>query len=123
MPKTIERKTHKIDATGKALGRLATEISVLLQGKHKPSYEPRIDNGDFVHILNINKVKFTGKKVEQKDWKRHSAYPGGLKSLSMKELVEKGDYERILKLSVDKMLPKNKFRVERIKRITFGTVK
>lgn len=123
MAKKFERKTHRLDATGKPLGRLATDIAVLLQGKHKPEYEPEIDCGDFVHVLNIEKVKFTGRKPEQKVYYRHSGYPGGLKETVLKELLDKGEFEKVLKLSVDKMLPKNTHRISRIKRITFGSSK
>jgi len=123
MTKNIERKTHKLDAAGKPLGRLATDIAVLLQGKHKPEYEPEIDMGDFVHVLNIDKVKLSGKKPEQKIYYRHSGYPGGLKETVLKQLLEKGEFDKVLKLSVDKMLPKNKFRTPRLKRITFGNTK
>ena len=119
MAKQIVRKTYKIDAAGKPLGRIATEAAIHLIGKDKPSFEPNIDNGDFVHIVNIDKVKFTGNKVEQKKYYRHSGYPGGLKETEMKTLVEKGMYPEIFIKTVDKMLPKNKFRTVRLKRITF----
>ena len=119
MAKQIVRKTYKIDAAGKPLGRIATEAAIHLIGKDKPCFEPNIDNGDFVHIVNIDKVKFTGNKVEQKKYYRHSGYPGGLKETEMKTLVEKGMYPEIFIKTVDKMLPKNKFRTVRLKRITF----
>ncbi len=79
--------------------------------------------GDFVHVLNIDKVKSSGKKPEQKIYYRHSGYPGGLKETVLKQLLEKGEFDKVLKLSVDKMLPKNKFRTPRLKRITFGNTK
>jgi large subunit ribosomal protein L13 len=123
MAEKITRQTHKIDATGRPLGRLATEVATLLIGKNKPSYEPQIDAGDFVHISNIDKVKLTGNKIEQKKYYSHSQYPGGLKEVPMKKYVEQGMYDEILKRSVDKMLPKNKFRTPRLKRITFASTK
>jgi len=123
MAKKITRTTQKINASGKAVGRLATDIAVLLQGKNKPGYEPNADIGDFVHIINIEKVKFSGNKVEDKKYYSHSGHPGGLIVTPMKKYVEAGDYESIVLKSVDKMLPKNKFRVPRLKRITFGKEK
>jgi len=75
----IERKLHKIDASGKAPGRLATQIAIILRGKNKPEFEPHIDAGDIVEISNADELKFTGKKIEQKKYHRYSGYPGGLK--------------------------------------------
>lgn len=120
MAKQIIRKTYQIDAAGKSLGRIATEAAIHLIGKDKPGFEPNIDIGDFVHVKNIDKVKFTGNKVEQKKYYRHSTYPGGLKEIELKSLVEQRKYPDIFIKTVDKMLPKNKFRTARIKRITFG---
>ena len=87
--KDIEREWWVIDATDKALGRIATQIAKLLMGKHKPIYAPHIDTGDYVVVINAAKVKVTGKKAEQKIYYRHTGYPGGLKSPSFKEVFSK----------------------------------
>ena len=123
MAKKIERKNHKIDATGKPLGRLASEVAILLIGKNKTEFEPHMDVGDFVHITNVDKIKHTGNKIDARIYYSHSMHPGGLRELPMKKLIEEGKFEDIFKRTVDKMLPKNKFRVTRQKRITFGKAK
>jgi len=115
MPK-IERKRHIIDAEGKVLGRLATEIAKLLIGKHKPSYTPHIDGGDFVEVKNASKIVLSGKKWEQMVHYRSSNRPSGVKSVSVKKLREE-EPERILKHCVEYMLPKNKQQAIRIKRL------
>lgn len=109
----IERKTHKIDAEGKVLGRLATEIATLLRGKGKVNFLPHIDNGDFVVVKNSDKIKTTGKKIEQKVYYSYSGYPGGLKSKKMKDISR----AEALKRAVWNMLPKNKLRKDMIKRL------
>jgi len=114
--KKITRELHKIDATDKAIGRMATEIANFLRGKHKPEYQPNIDLGDTVQVENIKQAKFTGNKLEQKEYHSYSGYPGGLKTKKMKELLEKNPAE-ILKKAVWNMLPKNKLRSEMIKRL------
>lgn len=112
----IERKIHTIDATGKVLGRLATEIAILLRGKQKATFLPYKDAGDFVTVKNIKNIKITGNKLEQKKYYHHSGYAGGLKEVPMKELLEKRPAE-VLKKAVLGMLPKNKTREEFIKRL------
>ncbi len=112
----MQRKTHTIDATGKVLGRLAAEITVLLRGKYKPDFAPYKDEGDFVVIKNVGKMKFTGKKIDQKKYYHHSGYLGGLKEKSLKELLEENPPE-ILKKAVWGMLPRNKLREKMIKRL------
>ncbi len=114
----IERKIHKIDATGKVLGRLATQTAQLLMGKGKASYRPNIDNGDIVVIQNVKKMKITGKKLEQKKYYHHSQYPGGLKSKKMGEVFLKNP-EEVFKKTIWNMLPKNKLRKPRVKRLKF----
>ena len=118
MTKT-ERKLHKIDASGKAVGRLASEIAVILRGKNKPEFEPRLDNGDIVEVANIDKLKFTGKKLDQKNYFRYSGYPGGLRTESMKKLRQSrpDGAAEILKRAVRKMLPPVKFRRDVLKRL------
>jgi len=112
----MERKIHTIDATGKVLGRLASEIAILLRGKHKPNFVPYKDMGDFVVVKNIEKLKFTGKKLEQKKYFRHSEYLGGVKEISLKKLFQEKP-EEVLKMAVFGMLPKNKLRANMIKRL------
>ena len=114
---TIERKIHVLDATGQSLGRLATKIAVLLRGKQKVNFVPHLDVGDFVEIENIHKMKFTGNKYDQDVRYRHSQYPGGLKTIPFKTLWEKNP-EKVLKKTVEGMLPKNKLRKFWIKRLT-----
>jgi len=114
----IQLKTHTIDAAGKVLGRLASEIAVLLRGKNKPNFVPYLDRGDFVVIKNVNKIKVTGKKAEQKKYYRHSGYLGGLKEITFKKIFEK-DPALVLKKAVFGMLPKNKLRAKMIKRLKF----
>lgn len=112
----MKRETHTIDAANKVLGRLATEIAVLLRGKHKPEFVPYKDIGDFVVIKNASQIRFTGKKMEKKIYYQHSGYLGGLKEISLKKLFEK-DPAEVLKKAVWGMLPKNKLRPEQIKRL------
>jgi len=114
----MERETHKIDATGKALGRLATQAAVLLRGKHKPDFAPHRDMGDFVVIKNVKNLKFTGKKIEQKKYFRHSGFLGGVKLIPLKKLFEENPTE-VFKKAVYGMLPKNKLRPKMIKRLKF----
>lgn len=108
MPNTkeIERKWYVIDAEDKVLGRLSTEIASILRGKHKPIFTPHADTGDFVIVINADKIKLTGNKLMQKEYKYHTGYPGGLKSISYDRLLEKSP-ERAIELAVKGMLPKN----------------
>lgn len=105
-PKAIKHAWWLVDLDGKILGRIATQIANILRGKHKPSYAPHLDNGDFVVVINASKVKLTGKKLEEKIYYRHSNYPGGLKASSAKELLKKHPEQLIVK-AVKGMLPKN----------------
>lgn len=112
----MKRKTHIIDATGKVLGRLASEIAILLRGKHKRNFDPSKDLGDFVIVKNVEKIRVSGKKMEQKKYYRHSGYPGGLKEKSLKTLFQENPAE-VLKKAVFGMLSKNKLRKNQIKRL------
>ncbi len=112
----IERKIHKIDATGKAVGRLATQIALILRGKHKSDYTPHLDMGDIVEVSNVNKLKFSGKKLEQKKYYHHSGYPGGLKETVLADLFKK-DPAEVLRRAVRKMLPANRLRKKMLKRL------
>ena len=104
-PATIERKWYLIDAEGQTLGRLASEIANILRGKNKPTYTPHIDTGDYVIVINAEKVKTTGKKLEQKVYYHHSEYVGGMKETTLKEMLEKHP-ERVIEFAVKGMLPK-----------------
>jgi large subunit ribosomal protein L13 len=112
----INRQLHNIDATDKAVGRLATQIALLLRGKEKPEFQPHMDCGDIVEVSNIDKMSFTGKKLEQKTYYRHSGYPGGLKETNMGDLYE-SDPGDVLKRAVRQMLPAVRFRKEMLKRL------
>ncbi len=112
----IERKTHTIDANKRVLGRLATEIAVILMGKDNESYRPHEDNGSFVVVENIDKIVLTGNKREDKRYYHHTGYPGGLKEIPYDKLIKK-DASLALKKAVYGMLPKNRLRKERIKRL------
>ncbi len=104
-PSTIKRDWYVIDATGKVLGRLASEAAKRLRGKHKPEYTPHMDTGDYIVIVNAEKIRVTGKKFSDKTYYRHSEYPGGLKSISFGKLLAKAP-ERIIEIAVKGMLPK-----------------
>jgi len=117
MPKQeIKRETHIIDATGKPLGRLASQIAILLRGKHKPNWQPHLDMGDIVIVKNVDKIKFTGKKFEKKIYYHHTGYLGGLKETPLWRLFQKDPY-KVLRKAVLGMLPKNKLRKRMIKRL------
>ena len=103
----LQRKWFIVDAEGEVLGRLASEISRILRGKHKPIFTPHVDTGDHVIVVNAAKVRLTGKKLKDKVYYWHSGYPGGLKSINAKKLLERKP-ERIIELAVRGMLPKNK---------------
>lgn len=103
----IEKKWWLVDAQGKTLGRLATEIATLLRGKKKPEFAPHLDCGDFVVVINAEKVQVTGRKMEQKKYYSHSGYPGGLKVKTLKEVLEKKPEEAIQR-AVRGMIPKGK---------------
>lgn len=115
----INRENHIIDADGQILGKLAVQAAVLLKGKNKQGFAPHIDMGDFVIIKNVDKMKFTGKKFENKIYYRHSLYLGGLKKSTMREVSEKKGMSEVLRLAVMGMLPKNKLRARMIKRLRF----
>ena len=104
-PATIDRKWYVVDAEGKTLGRLASEVAKILRGKNKPEYTPHIDTGDYVVIVNAEKVKVTGKKMDQKIYYHHSDYVGGMKETTLKEMMAKKP-EKVVELAVKGMLPK-----------------
>jgi large subunit ribosomal protein L13 len=107
VPKDVERKWWLVDADGKVLGRLATRVAVLLRGKHKPQFAAFVDTGDFVVVINAEKISVTGQKTEEKVYYSHSQYPGGLKTKTLRGILEKEPEEAIRK-AVWGMIPKNK---------------
>jgi large subunit ribosomal protein L13 len=114
--KNIERKVHKIDAEGQSVGRLASKIAIILRGKNKPEFEPHLDIGDIVEVVNITKVKFTGNKLDQKKYLRHSGYVGGLKEKKMKDVFESNPGD-VLKRAVKEMLAPTRLRNDIMKRL------
>jgi large subunit ribosomal protein L13 len=112
----VEKKWHLVDAQDKILGRLATQIAVRLRGKHKPIFTPHADTGDFIVVVNAEKVAMTGKKWDDKIYYRHSGYLGGLKEISARELMEKKP-EEMIRLAVKRMLPKNSLGRRQLKKL------
>ena len=104
-PAVIDRKWYVVDAEGKTLGRLAAEVAKVLRGKNKPTFTPSMDTGDYVIVINAEKIKVTGKKLDQKIYYRHSEYVGGMKESTLRELLAKKP-ERVIELAVKGMLPK-----------------
>lgn len=115
-PETIERKWYVVDATGHTLGRLSSEIASVLRGKNKPTYTPHIDTGDYVIVINADKIKVTGKKMEQKVYYHHSDYVGGMKETTLKEMLAKKP-ENVITLAVKGMLPKGPLGRAMIKKL------
>ena len=114
--KEIERKWYVVDASGKVLGRVASEIARRLRGKHKPNYSTFMDVGDFVVVINADKVRLTGKKWDDKIYYRHSGYMGGLKQMTAKEMLEKKP-EELIRKAVRGMLPKNTLGRAQLKKL------
>ncbi|MFQ6844630.1 MAG: 50S ribosomal protein L13 [Lachnospiraceae bacterium] len=104
-PATIERKWYVVDATDMTLGRLASEVAKVLRGKNKPTFTPHIDTGDYVIVVNAEKIKVTGKKLDQKVYYHHSEYVGGMKETTLREMLAKKP-EKVIELAVKGMLPK-----------------
>ncbi|WP_372611387.1 50S ribosomal protein L13 [Halomonas sp.] len=104
-PQTVKRDWYLVDATDKTLGRLATEIARRLRGKHKPEFTPHVDTGDYIVVVNAEKVKVTGNKARDKTYYRHTGYPGGLRSMTFDKMVDHAP-ERIIESAVKGMLPK-----------------
>lgn len=114
--KEVKRETHTLDANGQVLGRFATKIATLLIGKHKPTYSAHMDSGDFVTVTNADKIKLTGKKESQKVYYRHSGYPGGFRKISYEKMKSEHP-ARIIELAVRRMLPQNRLRDKRLRRL------
>ncbi len=115
-PATIDRKWYVVDATGMTLGRLASEIASVLRGKNKPIFTPHIDTGDYVIVINAEKVAVTGKKLDQKIYYKHSAYVGGMKETTLKEKLAKKP-EEVIEHAVKGMLPKGPLGREMYKKL------
>ncbi len=115
-PHEIERTWYVVDAEGKTLGRLATEIARILRGKHKPIYTPHVDTGDYVIVINADKVRVTGNRLDQKFYYRHSGYMGGLKAVSLRRMLETHP-ERVIEHAVKGMLPKNRLGRQMYKKL------
>ena len=115
-PATIERKWYVVDAEGQTLGRLASEIAKVLRGKNKAIFTPHIDTGDYVIVINAEKIKVTGKKMDQKIYYRHSDYVGGMKETTLKEMLNKHP-ERVIEFAVKGMLPKGPLGREMYKKL------
>ena len=115
-PDKIERKWYVVDAEGATLGRLASEIAKVLRGKNKPEYTPHIDTGDYVIVVNAEKVKVTGKKLQQKIYYNHSDYVGGMRETTLAELLAKKP-EKVIELAVQGMLPKGPMGRDMIKKL------
>ena len=112
----IKREWYVVDAQGRTLGRLASKIAQILRGKHKPIYVPHLDCGDYVIVVNAEKVRITGKKLDQKFYYRHSGYPGGIKSINLRDQLQKYP-TRVLETAVRGMLPKNRLGRAMIKKL------
>ena len=115
-PSTIEKKWYVVDATGYTLGRLASEVASVLRGKNKPTYTPHIDTGDYVIVVNAEKIQVTGKKLDQKIYYNHSGYVGGLKEATLKEMLAKKP-EEVIEHAVRGMLPKGPLGREMFKKL------
>lgn len=112
----VERNWYIVDAEGKTLGRLASQIAAVLRGKHKPIYNPSVDTGDFVVVVNADKIHVTGRRMDQKKYYTHSGYQGGLKERTLRQMMEKSP-ERVIQLAVRGMLPKNVLGRKMIKKL------
>jgi large subunit ribosomal protein L13 len=115
-PGEVTREWYLVDAEGKTLGRLATQIADTLRGKRKPQYTPHVDTGDFVVVVNADKIQVTGNKLDQKRYYRHSGYPGGLRSRTLREQLERRPTE-VLRVAVKGMLPKNRLARQQITKL------
>jgi large subunit ribosomal protein L13 len=114
--KNIERKTHTLDASDQTVGRLSTKIANLLRGKHKPEFVPHIDLGDVVYVKNVDKLKFTGKKLEQKNYYHFTGYVGNLKTKKMSDIFAKNPAD-LIRRAVKQMLPNTRLRNDMMKRL------
>jgi large subunit ribosomal protein L13 len=119
-PGEVQRNWWVVDADGKTLGRLATEIAEVLRGKNKPQYTPHVDTGDFVVVVNAEKIAVTGKKLTDKLYRRHSGYPGGLRTRTLGQMLERQPNE-VLRKAVKGMLPKNRLAAQQLTKLKIYT--
>ncbi len=119
-PSSVVKKWWVVDAADQPLGRLASRLAVILQGKHKPIYTPHIDTGDFIIVLNAEKIGISGKKLDQKIYYRHSGYPGGQKATVLSDLLRKNP-DRVIRHAVKGMLPKNRLGRAQLKKLKIYT--
>lgn len=119
-PENRQRDWYVVDAEGKTLGRLATQLADILRGKRKPEYTPHCDTGDFVVVLNAEKITVTGKKMEQKLYWRHSGYPGGIRSRTLAEMLERQP-EEVIRKAVKGMLPRNRLGRQQLRKLKVYT--
>lgn len=115
-PEDIQREWYVVDAKDQTLGRLASQIATILRGKHKPIFSPHVDVGDYIIVINAEKIRVTGKKLDEKIYYRHSGYPGGLKQLTLRQQLDKHP-DRVIQTAVRGMLPKNKLGRAMIKKL------
>lgn len=115
-PQEVERKWYVVDAEGKTLGRLAAEIARVLRGKNKPQYTPHVDTGDFVVVINADRIEVTGRKAEQKVYRRHTGYPGGLREMSYEVMMERKPTE-ILRKAVKGMMPRTRLGRQQLRKL------
>lgn len=115
-PGSVEREWLVVDAEGQTLGRLASRIAAILRGKHKPEFSPAVDVGDFVVVVNAEKIRVTGRKMQQKMYYRHSGYPGGLREMTLADQLERHP-TRVIKLAVRGMLPRNRLGRKMLKKL------
>lgn len=115
-PGSVERGWYIVDAEGKTLGRLASQIAAILRGKHKPQFSPSVDVGDFVVVVNAEKIRVTGRKMQQKKYYRHSGYPGGLREIKLADQLERHP-TRVIKAAVKGMLPRNRLGRKMFKKL------
>ena len=115
-PAGVERKWYVVDAEGKTLGRMASEVAAILRGKNKPTFTPHVDCGDYVIVINAEKVAVTGKKRQEKIYKRHTGYPGGLRELTFEQLLEKHP-EEVVKHAIKGMMPTGKLGRQMYKKL------
>lgn len=116
-PSEIERKWYIVDATGVVLGRLSAEIAKILRGKHKPSYVPNLDCGDYVVVINADKVKLTGNKLADKVYYKHTGYPGGIKSTTAGKILSGRFPERVIEKAVERMISRNPLGRDQLKKL------
>ena len=114
--KDVKRGWHLVDAKDAVLGRLSTQVAIFLMGKHKPTYSNHMDMGDYVVVINASRIELTGKKPKQKVYRSHSGYPGGFKEVKFEKMI-KEQPEKVIEHAVSGMLPKNKYRSDRLRRL------